>query len=140
MTVLRIDSDEEILATREVMLQLRPHLAPDEYLPIVRRMMATDGFRIVAAVDEGTVRAVAGYRFIEMLYCGRILVVDDLITDERSRSRGWGKQLLDWLKEEGRANGCGELHLDSALHREAAHRFYAREGFTTLGHHFRTKL
>lgn len=140
MTIARMESDEELLATREVMLQLRPHIPPGDYLAIVRRMMASDDYRIAAVLEDGRVRAVAGYRFIEMLYCGRILSVDDLITDEHSRSRGEGRRLLDWLKEEGRAKGCVELHLDSGLQRENAHRFYRREGLTAIGFHFRTLL
>ena len=140
MHVSSMESDEEILATHEVMFQLRPHLPADEYLPMVRRMMAAEGYRLAAVLEEGRVRAVAGYRFMEMLYCGRILYVDDLITDERTRSRGHGKRLLDWLKAEADARGCAELHLDSGVHREHAHRFYFREGLTVNAFHFRTKL
>ena len=121
------------------MHQLRPHLEAGDYLQTVRRMERTDGFRLAASVepgDSGIVRAVAGYRIIEMLYCGRILVVDDLVTDEAARSGGHGKRLLDWLRDEARALGCRQLHLDSGVWRPDAHRFYFREGFHILGFHF----
>src|SRR5579862_8846616 len=97
-------SDEDILATREVMLQLRPAVCSQEYLPTVRRMMQTDGYHLVSLSENGAVRAVAGYRFMEMLYCGKIMYVDDLNTDEAYRSRGYGKVLLDWLKAEAGGN------------------------------------
>ena len=133
-------SDEEILATREVMLQLRTAMAPGDCLPTVRRMMA-DGYRLAARRDEaGVVRAVAGYRLFEMLYAGPILYVDDLITDAESRSGGHGKALLDWLKEQARAAGCAQLHLDSGVQREKAHRFYFREGMGVNAYHFRIEL
>ncbi len=86
------------------------------------------------------VQAVAGYRFIEMLYCGQVLYVDDLNTDQRRRSAGFGKLLLDWLKQQATAGGCGELHLDSGVQREQAHRFYFREHLTITAYHFRVKL
>jgi GNAT superfamily N-acetyltransferase len=133
-------TDEQILATRDVMLQLRPAISPEEYLPMVRRMMETNGFHLVALYDGDAVRAVAGYRFLEKLYCGKILYVDDLNTDERCRSKGYGKALLDWLKAEARANGCGQLHLDSGVQRENTHRFYFREGLTINCYHFRVAL
>ncbi len=133
-------TDEEILATRSVMLQLRPHISPEAYLPTVKRMMETDGYRLAAVETDGIVRAVAGYRFIEMLYCGKIIYVDDLNTDENSRSQGHGKTLIDWLKAEGRAHGCGQLHLDSGVQRETAHRFYFRERLTINAYHFRVML
>lgn len=131
-----MESDEEILSTRGVMLQLRPHIAPDQYLPTVRRLMQTDGFRLAAVVESSGVRAVAGYRVIEMLYCGRILVVEDLVTDAAVRSRGHGKALISWLKREAQREECREVHLDSRVQREQAHRFYLREGFAITCFHF----
>ena len=95
----------------------------------------------LAALSDGDrVRAVAGYRIIEMLYCGRILSIDDLVTHEEARSRGYGTRLLDWLKQRARTLGCTEVHLDSRLHREAAHRFYQREGFAKTCYHFAVRL
>ena len=140
VNIIRIESDDEILSTFDVMLQLRPHLRADDYLPTVRRMMKSDGYRLAAASDGRTVTAVAGYRLMEMLYCGRLLYVDDLVSDETARSAGYGHALIEWLKNEARANGCAELHLDSGVQRKDAHRFYFRERFTITGYHFTTPL
>ncbi len=138
--VVKISSDEQILATREVMRQLRPNVPLDDYLQTGTRMMKSDGYRLAALYEEDNVRAVAGYRVMEMLYCGKILYADDLITDDRFRSKGYGKVLMDWLKGEATVQGCVELHLDSGVQREQAHRFYFREGLTISGHHFRLIL
>src|SRR5262249_43311083 len=121
--VLKAATDEHILATREVMCQLRPNIPLDAYLGTVRRMLQTDGYQLAALYDEGRVRAVAGYRFIEMLYCGKILYVDDLNTDEHARSQGYGQILMDWLKAEAKRHNCEQLHLDSGVQREQTHRF-----------------
>ena len=139
-TVIKPRTDAEILETYEVMRQLRPDVSQDEYVSVVRRLVAQEGYRLVAVSEAGQIRAVAGYRLMEMLYCGRILYIDDLVTDERARSRGFGRQLLDWLKQAGRTHGCTQVHLDSRLHREAAHRFYEREGFTKTRYHFAAVL
>ena len=134
--IVEIETDEQIISTRDVMLELRPHIAPDDYLPTVRRMMRTDEYRLAAAVAGERLVAVAGYRFIEMLYCGRILVVDDLVTNSHSRSSGHGRSLIHWLKDRAREKGCRELHLNSRVHRAAAHKFYFREGFSIESFHF----
>lgn len=138
--VQKVESDSDIIATQRVMLQLRSALPPDAYLPTVRRMMYNDGYRLTAVYDNEEVRAVAGYRFMEMLYAGRIMYVDDLNTDECQRSRGYGKILMDWLKAEARSCGCAELHLDTGVHRENTHRFYFRERLTINCYHFRVLL
>jgi GNAT superfamily N-acetyltransferase len=138
--VRRLTTDEDILAARSVMRQLRPQIAEDAYLSTVRRMMATDGYLQAAVFDGNTVVAVAGYRFMEMLYAGKTLYVDDLNTDETRRSRGYGKTLMDWLKREAKERGCVQLQLDSGVQREQTHRFYFREGLTINCYHFRIDL
>lgn len=140
MTIEPASSDEQIAATFDVMKQLRPHLDRDEYVAMVRAMQASDGFRLVALIDDGVVRAVAGYRYMRMLYCGRLLYVDDLVVDERVRSQGYGSRILDWLKDEARREGCAELQLISRVIREQAHRFYFREGLGIECFHFRIRL
>ena len=138
--IVQPETDAEICQTWHVMAQLRPHLTAEAYVTRVRRLMEHEGYRLAAVVEDGGVRAVAGYRVMETLYCERLLCVDDLVTDERARSGGHGKRLLDWLKEEGRRLGCAELHLDSRLHREGSHRFYYREGLPVAAFHFVTAL
>jgi GNAT superfamily N-acetyltransferase len=122
------------------MHQLRPHLDLAQYLAMVARMRQTDGFRLAAASVDGKVGAVAGFRVMEMLYCGKILYVDDLVTDEAMRSRRLGKGLLDWLRNEARSLGCAQLHLDSGLQRLDAHRFYERESLKKTAFHFAVKV
>ncbi|KQZ06214.1 GCN5 family acetyltransferase [Caulobacter sp. Root1455] len=138
--ITQAQTDAEILATFEVMAQLRPHLTRDAYVARIRQLMASDGFRLAYVSEDGVARAVAGYRVADMLHCGRFLSVDDLVADERVRSRGHGKALLDWLKAEARREGCGYLELISSVVRQEAHRFYFREGLAVDAFHFRVKL
>ena len=137
VSIVSAATDEQILQTREVMLELRPSVSAGAYLATVRRMMASDDYRLAAVVEQGAVRAVAGYRYMELLYCGKIMYVDDLNTDPECRSKGYGKLLMDWLKKEAKVNGCSELHLDSGVQREQTHRFYFREHLTINCYHFR---
>lgn len=102
--------------------------------------MTTDGLKLLALSAEDTIRAVAAYRVMNMLYCGSLLYIDDLVTDERVRSQGYGAQLIARLKEEGRALGCSEIQLISRVTREQAHRFYFRQGFGIECFHFRAKI
>jgi len=102
--------------------------------------MQADGYRLAVLYEKGKVLTVAGYRYMEMLHCGKILYVDDLNTDEAHRSRGYGQALLGWLKLEAIENSCAQLHLDSGVQREDTHRFYFREGLTISAYHFRVVL
>jgi hypothetical protein len=88
INIAHAETDDQIDATFEVMQQLRPHLERTEYVPLIRRLMASDGLKILALFEEGEVRAVAAYRVMNMLYCGSLIYIDDLVSDERVRSRG----------------------------------------------------
>lgn len=131
----------EIAACFPVLQQLRPHLVAADFVPRIQRMQREEGFRLAALTDAaGTVRAVAGYRFYDKLFSGKNLYVDDLVTATADRSRGHGRALLAWLKQEAVAHGCVQLELDSGVQRFAAHRFYFRERMHISAHHFVTDL
>ena len=138
--IVQAETDAQIASTFPVMRQLRPHLEAQDYVPLIRSLMASDGLRLTAMVENGTVRAVAAWRLMTMLYCGRLLYIDDLVSDEHSRSRGHGARLVAHLKQQARALGCSEIQLLSHTKREQAHRFYFRQGFGIECFHFRTKL
>ena len=84
--------------------------------------------------------AAAGYRFLESLFSGKFLYVDDLVTRESDRSCGFGGQLLDWLIEQAREHGCENLELDSGVQRFDAHRFYFSKRMSISSYHFRIKI
>jgi GNAT superfamily N-acetyltransferase len=109
---------EEIRYCYPVMQQLRTHLTPERYEELVTRMQKNEGYQLAYVDSDRSVAAVAGFRYMEMLYTdGRIMYVDDLVTDPQQRSHGHGHTLMQWLEAEARRNGCVELHLDSGVQR-----------------------
>ena len=140
MEVRSLSSDEEIRGTFPVMSQLRPHLSEEDYLATIRRMETEESYRLAAVFEGGRVRCVGGYGFMELLTYGKVLYVDDLVTDEAARSRDFGGRMICWLADEARSNGCKILHLDSGVQRHAAHRFYFREGMKISSYHFARDL
>lgn len=140
MTEIRLaTSDEQIHACYPVMSQLRPHLGPEQFLPRVRRQ-EQDGYRLAFIELHGVPVTVAGYRILHQLAGGRVFYVDDLVTDEARRSAGFGARMLRWLLEQAKREGCDSFDLDSAIHRENAHRFYEREGMRPASYHFKKKI
>jgi GNAT superfamily N-acetyltransferase len=133
------ETDEAILDCHEVMAELRPHLAREDFVPTVRAMQK-DGLRLACIREEGRVLAVAGYRVSTNLFCGRHFYVDDLVTSEAARSIGHGKALLAWLRARAVAEDCEVFHLDSGVQRKRAHQFYLREGLELAGYHFSERL
>jgi GNAT superfamily N-acetyltransferase len=139
MDIQLANTDSEIAACYAVMRELRPHIAESDFLPQVRRQQRS-GYRVAFVRGERGAVAVAGFRIGENLAWGRFLYVDDLVTLPAERSHGHGGRLLSWLREHAVKEGCEQLHLDSGVQREDAHRFYLREGMVMASLHFALQL
>jgi len=133
------NTEDEIRRCYPVMAQLRPHLSEAEFLERVK-IQQTEQYELAFIEDQGVVEAVAGFRLNHMLYRGRNLYVDDLVTNEASRSKGYGDALLDWLIERAKAEKCETFCLDSGVQRFAAHRFYFRKRMSIVGYNFSLRL
>ena len=139
LEVKKMESAEEIQSCFVVMSQLRPHIKEDKFIGIIQHQF-DNGYQLVAVLSEGNVAAVAGFHLRENLAWGKYLYVDDLITDEKQRSSGLGKILLNWLHDQAIKNKCDQLHLDSGVQRKDAHRFYERENMNFSSHHYQSTL
>jgi len=140
VTAIRLaESDESIVRCYPVMQQLRPHLTEPEFVPTVRRQQL-GGYQLAYLEDRARVCAVAGFRLMDMLVHGRVLYVDDLVTDSALRSQGHGKALLGWLIQRAKDEGCQCLELDSGVQRVDAHRFYLANRMIISSHHFMLEL
>ncbi len=132
-------SAEEIDRCYPVMRQLRPKLSAGDFVERVR-VQQGEGYRLACLEHDGAVVAVAGFRIMHVLWSGKTLYVDDLVTDEAMRSRGFGEAMVAWLIEHARQQGCATFSLDSGTHRHQAHAFYFRQGLRITDFHFQLPL
>ena len=130
---------DEIRACYRVMHQLRPHLLEDAFIEQVQRQL-TEGYHLVYIAENEEVKACAGFRFLEFLAWGKVLYIDDLITDKDARKKGYGSKLLSSLIEQAKRTQCDQVHLDSGPQRHDAHRLYLNHGFKLNSHHFALEL
>jgi GNAT superfamily N-acetyltransferase len=122
------------------MNELRTDLTSQEYMDLLAHMRA-GGYRLFALDDGGQLRALAGIAIRHNLYYRKYLYVYDLITAEPSRSKGYGRELLLYLEDLGRAEGCDTLALTSGFQRSDAHRFYEdKMGYRRVSYAFTKAL
>jgi len=133
-----ITQPQLIAAAEEVHRQLRPHL-PKDYMGRLKEVFAS-GAEMAVAEKDGRVLGVTVFRVMEKTFTGRELYCDDLVSDERERSSGVGKALLDYLKGLAEQRGCDNFALSSGCQRTAAHRFYFREGLVIGAFSFSRKV
>ena len=131
-------TDASLLSSAEpVHRQLRPQL-PADYLARMKQVFAS-GAEMAVALAEGHVAGITVFRVIEKTHSGRELYCDDLVTDEKQRSTGVGRALMQYMERICRERRCDTFALDSGCQRQQAHKFYFREGMTIQAFHFAKK-
>ena len=135
MQVHLLQSNLELDKVAEVLLQLRPQYDL-QGLKVQIEKQQEAGYQIAYVKQSEEILCVAGFVVGEKLAWGKYIYIDDLVTNEASRSTGAGSLIINWFKQYAKEIDCQQLHLDSGVQRFSAHRFYLRERFDIGSHHF----
>ena len=77
-----------------VLKELRPHLDFSDFKEIYEQARGSDGYRLVAIEKDEKFVALMGFRFLSDFVRGRHLYIDDLVSTESMRSKGYGADLF----------------------------------------------
>ena len=132
-------TEKDITSCWKAMSILRPMLKEDEFIKEIETLMK-EGYTLLFIKDNGAVVSIAGYRFITMLYSGKMLYIDDLSTLETCRGKGYASALLNHIYKIAKDLGCKSIHLDSGHTRYNAHKLYFKENFTIRAFHFMKQI
>jgi len=139
MNVKIAKSDEDILKCWKAVNVLRPHLNESDFLKTIREMNS-EGYILAFVEENGVAAAIAGFRYLQYLFNGKHIYIDDLSTLPEYRGKGYASQLLDYIFNYAKEKGYKVVTLDSGYHRTDAHRLYLNKGFTISSHHFTKKI
>jgi GNAT superfamily N-acetyltransferase len=134
LQVLIAQSPSDISLCYEAMKVLRPHLEHNTFVQRVQLQQA-EGYVLAYIAQNGMATSATGFRIANFLAWGKVLYIDDLITTENARGKGFGGRLLKWVIERAKENQCDAVHLDTGHHRHDAHRLYLNHGFRIGSHH-----
>lgn len=139
MEIKLCTTETDIQKCWKVLLELRPHLKESEFIPMLKEMI-NEGYQLAFIEEDGKAVAAIGYRYLQYLYNGKHIYIDDLSTLPAARGKGYAGKLLDYVEAEARAKGYKAVTLDSGHQRFDAHRLYLNKGFTIVAHHFSKTL
>lgn len=139
MEIKLCTSEADIAKCWQVLFELRPHLLAVEFVPMVSEMIS-EGYQLAFIEEDGKAVAAIGYRYLQYLYNGKHIYIDDLSTLPAARGKGYAGKLLGFVEAEARAKGYTAVTLDSGHHRYDAHRLYLNNGFKIVAHHFSKTL
>jgi GNAT superfamily N-acetyltransferase len=102
--------------------------------------MMSEGYNLIYLEENREAVAFAGFRRMQMFYCGNIIYIDDLNTLPEFRTKGYAGLLLEHIHELAKRENRDAVHLDSGYHRWDAHRLYLKKGYVLGSHHFVKQL
>ena len=139
MEIKLCTTDSDIAKCWQVLFELRPHLLAVEFITMVTEMIS-EGYQLAFIEEDGKAVAAIGYRYLQYLYNGKHIYIDDLSTLPAARGKGYAGKLLDFVEAEARLKGYKAVTLDSGYQRLDAHRLYLNKGFVLSSHHFSKTL
>jgi GNAT superfamily N-acetyltransferase len=128
-------TDNDILKCWDVIRELRPHLEQESFVPLIKEMIR-EGYVLAYTEQDNKAVAAIGFRYLQFLFMGKHIYIDDLSTLPSQRGKGLGSRLLDYVEEKAKAEGYEAITLDSGYQRNAAHKLYLNKGFVLGSHHF----
>lgn len=130
---------DEIARCYPLMHQLRPALLEEDFVARIQ-LQQSEGYRLACLEHNDCIVSLAGFRIFSVIYSGRTLYVDDLITDAAYRSQGFGEAMMNWLVGHAAQQSCDTFSLDSGTSRHQTHAFYFRHGLRITAFHFQMPL
>ena len=84
--------------------------------------------------------AVCGAWVTVRLYSGKQVELDNFVIKPEYRSKGIGKELMQFIYSWAIENECNTCELNTYIENYGSHKFYINENFQILGYHFLKKL
>jgi GNAT superfamily N-acetyltransferase len=148
MAIIRTAIEKDIPRILELYQQLS--LKPGSYQKAAvdkcRRVFAeisnTPGYSLLVAEEDGEILGTTVLVILPGMAhdTSPFAVVEYVVVDEKWRSKGIGKLLMEYVIARSREAGCYKIMLTSDKRRKRAHKFYKSLGFEASAHGFRLYL
>ncbi len=124
----------------DLLKELRPHLTFDSFRETLFEAQKTSNYQMTGIEDESGLVALMGYRILHDFVHGKHLYIDDLVSKESCRSKGYGTILLSHAEEIARLNGCSNLRLCTGIENEAGKKFYQKNNWNLRAVVYKKKI
>jgi len=135
MSIIELKTIDDFSPAFALIKQQNPNITKKIFAANLKKMLP-QGYRCIAWKEKGAYLGVCGFWTGTRFWCGDFIDLDNVVVEEKARSRGIGKKLVAWAEKEARKMGCAQMGLDAYTTSHRAHGFYFREGYIIKGYHF----
>lgn len=102
--------------------------------------MVGQGYQCAGIYSGHNLIGICGLWIMTKYYVGKHIEPDNVVILEKYRSNGIGKQLMAWVYEYARSQGCIASELNCYLTNEKGQLFWEKEGYKKIGYHYQRAI
>jgi GNAT superfamily N-acetyltransferase len=115
--------------------QLNPDISDDILTTRLNEMIA-QGYQCAGLFIDNKLAGICGFWIVTKFYVGKHIEPDNVYISPEHRRQGYGKQLLDWVLDYGKNQGCIASELNCYIANETGNAFWQAQGFNKIGYHY----
>ena len=102
--------------------------------------MVEQGYQCAGIYSDQHVIGICGLWILTKYYVGKHIEPDNVVILEDYRSNSLGKQLMSWVYEYAKSQGCIASELNCYLTNEKGQMFWEKEGYKKIGYHYQRAI
>jgi GNAT superfamily N-acetyltransferase len=102
--------------------------------------MMQKNYACAGVYDEGKLIGICGLWILDKYYVGKHIEPDNVMILPEYRSQKVGEQMMAWVYEYGRSQGCIASELNCYVVNEKGIRFWLNQGYKIIGFHCQKTL
>ena len=102
--------------------------------------MMQRNYECAGVYDNGLLIGICGLWILNKYYVGRHIEPDNVMILPEYRNKGVGEEMMAWVYEYGRSQGCIASELNCYVVNDKGIRFWLNQGYKIIGFHCQKKL
>jgi GNAT superfamily N-acetyltransferase len=138
-TEIKLIQSDNLISIIPLIQQLNPSLSETTLKTRLEEMVA-QGYQCAGLYLDDRLIGICGFWMMTKFYVGKHIEPDNVFILPKYRRLGFGKQLLEWVQEYGKSQGCIASELNCYVSNETGNTFWEQEGFEKIGYHYQKPL
>jgi len=132
---IKLIATDQIFSIIPLLHSLNP-VIPEPVLRERLSEMIGQGYRCAGMYFDDNLIGICGLWIITKYYVGKHIEPDNVVILEAYRSKGLGKQLMAWVYDYAKSQGCIASELNCYVTNEKGQIFWEKEGYKKIGYHY----
>ncbi|MEQ1630227.1 MAG: GNAT family N-acetyltransferase [Gallionella sp.] len=136
---VRLIARQDVYSIVPMLCELNPKLAEDTIRSRLEEMI-TQGYQCAGVFVQEKLVGICGIWIMTKCYVGKHIEPDNVYLSPDYRSHGLAQQLLAWVYEYGKSQGCVATELNCYISNALGRSFWEKEGYEAIGLHYQKML